>query len=115
MPPSSILPSMRYLPASTCPTRRSASPARLSTAPSAGQSVVVSAYSLPHVGQVFIEERAPPSTLFPGETRAYHTAFARRNAFVPQRTLHAESVTNSRFRVLQKRLLQTGLVLKSRR
>src|SRR5829696_8977954 len=62
MPPSSILSSMRYLPASTCPTSRSPLPARLRTAPSAGHSVVVSAYCLPHVGQVFIEERVPPST-----------------------------------------------------
>src|SRR5215207_3986836 len=61
MPPSSILSSMRYLPASTCPTSRSPLPARLRTAPSAGHSVVVSAYCLPHVGQVFIEEKVPPN------------------------------------------------------
>src|SRR5215207_5670973 len=59
MPPSSILSSMRYLPASTCPTSRSSLPARFKTSPSAGHSVVVSAYCLPHVGQVFIERIRP--------------------------------------------------------
>src|SRR5215216_4297537 len=56
MPPSLRRASMRYLPASVVPINES--PSFSSATPSAGQSVVASGYSTPHLGHLFIASSA---------------------------------------------------------
>src|SRR6267378_3056197 len=54
MPPSLSRSSIRYFPASICPSKESS--VFSSATPSEGHNVVVSGYSAPHFGQDFIEE-----------------------------------------------------------
>src|ERR1044071_309131 len=68
MQPSSIFSSMRYLPASPWPTRRSSPSLFFNTAPSVGHRLFVSAYCLPHLGQLFMNELKPRlRRTFPGK------------------------------------------------
>src|ERR1051325_2894476 len=70
MPPTLSRSSIRYLPASVCPNNSSLLVSRAT--PSEGHNVVVSGYSVPHFGQIFIEELMPHNFLTGRRTSAYH-------------------------------------------
>src|SRR6185295_12471495 len=71
MPPSLSRSSMRYFPASVCPSKESS--VFSSAIPSDGHNVVVSGYSAPHFGQDFIERVNASLVFLPGdEVRLSH-------------------------------------------
>src|ERR1044071_6578979 len=76
MPPTLSRSSIRYLPARVCPNSSSLLVSRAT--PSEGHNVVVSGYSVPHFGQIFIEELLPHNFLTGRRTSAYHRVQERR-------------------------------------